>query len=184
MKQSGEGCQSKQNGERMMLILNDLTAIHWAIAGALIAGITLTLQFFLNRSLGVSTGFENLCSLVTKKPYFLRAALHGPGVWRFPFLAGLLAGGVVSAVVGGGWQTSWDLGLLDTAFALSNEAKLLWMFVGGLFIGFGTRMAGGCTSGHGIFGIANFEKASLIATVSFMAAGALTTNIIYRWIAV
>ena len=44
----------------------------------------------------------------------------------------------------------------------------------------GTRIAGGCTSGHGIFGLSNFEKASLVATLSFMAAGIITTNIIYR----
>jgi uncharacterized membrane protein YedE/YeeE len=54
------------------------------------------------------------------------------------------------------------------------------MFIGGLLIGFGTRLAGGCTSGHGIFGLANFELPSLITTVSFMAGGVLTTQLIYR----
>jgi uncharacterized membrane protein YedE/YeeE len=54
------------------------------------------------------------------------------------------------------------------------------MFVGGLFIGFGTRLAGGCTSGHGIFGLSNFELASLVATISFMASGILTTQFLYR----
>ena len=54
------------------------------------------------------------------------------------------------------------------------------MFVGGLFIGFGTRLAGGCTSGHGIFGISNLEVPSLVATVSFMVAGIVTTNLVYR----
>ena len=42
------------------------------------------------------------------------------------------------------------------------------MFVGGLFIGFGTRLANGCTSGHGIFGLSNFELPSLVATLGFM----------------
>jgi uncharacterized membrane protein YedE/YeeE len=54
------------------------------------------------------------------------------------------------------------------------------MFVGGLFIGFGTRMAGGCTSGHGIFGMSNFELPSLVSTVSFMAGGIVTTQLLYR----
>jgi uncharacterized membrane protein YedE/YeeE len=54
------------------------------------------------------------------------------------------------------------------------------MFVGGLFIGFGTRLAGGCTSGHGIFGLSNFELPSLIATMSFMAGGIATTQLLYR----
>jgi uncharacterized membrane protein YedE/YeeE len=56
------------------------------------------------------------------------------------------------------------------------------MFAGGLFIGFGTRLAGGCTSGHGIFGLANFEFPSLLSTISFMAAGIVTTQVVYRLI--
>jgi uncharacterized membrane protein YedE/YeeE len=52
--------------------------------------------------------------------------------------------------------------------------------VGGLFIGFGTRLANGCTSGHGIFGLSNVELPSLVATLSFMAGGILTTQLIYR----
>ena len=52
--------------------------------------------------------------------------------------------------------------------------------IGGLFIGFGTRLAGGCTSGHGIFGLSNFELPSLVATVSFMAGGIVTTQLLYR----
>lgn len=54
------------------------------------------------------------------------------------------------------------------------------MFVGGLFIGFGTRLASGCTSGHGIFGISNFELPSLLSTLSFLAGGILTTQFIYH----
>jgi hypothetical protein len=54
------------------------------------------------------------------------------------------------------------------------------MFVGGLFIGFGTRLGGGCTSGHGIFGLSNFELPSLVTTLSFMIAGIATTQFIYR----
>jgi uncharacterized membrane protein YedE/YeeE len=54
------------------------------------------------------------------------------------------------------------------------------MFVGGLFIGFGTRLANGCTSGHGIFGLANFELPSLVAALSFMTGGIVTTQLIYR----
>jgi len=166
-----------------MLILNNVTAIHWAIAGALIAGTALVLQFLLNRPLGISTGFENLCGLVSKRPYFQRDTLVGPGAWRLPFLAGLLVGGVISAVMSGGWELTWNAGMMDSVLELSIPIKVAWMFVGGLFIGFGTRMAGGCTSGHGILGISNFEKASLASTCAFMAAGIVTTNIVYRLVA-
>ena len=70
--------------------------------------------------------------------------------------------------------------MLDTALGLEPAAKLAWMFVGGLFIGFGTRLAGGCTSGHGIFGMSNVEPASSVATLSFLAGGILTTQLLYR----
>ena len=166
-----------------MLILNNMEAIHWVWAGLVIAAVTLTLQYVLNRSLGVSTGLEKICSLVSDRPYFRRPALQQPGAWRLFFLAGLLVSGVLSALLGGGWETTWAAGMLDSVWELSSEMKVLWMFIGGLFIGFGTRLAGGCTSGHGIFGVANFHRSSLLAMVSFMVAGIVTTNIIYRWIA-
>ena len=151
----------------MHLILTDAAPIPWFVAGAAIAAVTLVLLYAGNRRLGVSTGFENVCSLVVRTPYFTRAAISGSNSWRLPLLAG-------------GWETTWALGRFDSEFGWGNGAKLAWMFGGGLLIGFGTRLAGGCTSGHGIFGLSNLELPSLISTVSFMAAGVVTTNLIYR----
>lgn len=161
----------------MELILHDLTAIHWAIAGAVIAAVMLTLLYVGNRRLGVSTGFEDACALVLNTPYFRSRPRE---TWRFPFLGGLLLGGVVSAVAGGGWAPTWELGMFDSRIGWGPAGKLVWMFAGGLLIGFGTRLAGGCTSGHGIFGISNLEVPSLVSTVSFMAGGVVTTNLLYR----
>ena len=164
----------------MTLILNDVTAIHWAVAGAGIAAVTLTLLFVSNRRLGISTGFEDVCSLVLSAPYFQRPSLLASRSWQLPLLGGLVLGGVLSAVLGGGWAPTWDLGMFDERIGWGPAGKVAWMFVGGLFIGFGTRMAGGCTSGHGIFGMSNLEWPSIISTVSFMLAGLVTTNLIYR----
>jgi uncharacterized membrane protein YedE/YeeE len=164
----------------MTLILHDVTAIHWAVAGAAIAAITLVLLFVSNRRLGISTGFEDVCSLVLDAPYFRRSAVVGARGWRLPFLGGLVLGGVASAVLSGGWAPTWELGMFDQYVGWGPAGKVAWMFAGGLFIGFGTRMAGGCTSGHGIFGLSNLELPSLISTVSFMGAGLVTTNLIYR----
>jgi uncharacterized membrane protein YedE/YeeE len=154
--------------------------MHWALAGAFIAAITLSLVYFANRRLGISTGFDDVCSLVLRGPYFVRGAVSDGRTWRLPFLAGLVLGGVVSAVLGGGWAPTWDIGRFDEVIGFGAAGKLAWMFVGGLFIGFGTRMAGGCTSGHGIFGMSNFELPSLVTTLSFMAGGFVTTNLIYH----
>ena len=97
---------------------------------------------------------------VSDQPYFKRSGLHGPGAWRLPFLAGLLLGGLLSALLGGGWHPSWALGLWDQSIGAGPLAKSLWMFAGGLMIGVGTRIAGGCTSGHGVFGVAHLETVS------------------------
>jgi len=162
------------------LLLIDVAPLHWALAGAGIAAITLALLFLGNRRLGISTGFEDVCSLVLQQPYFLRRAVQSGRRWRLPFLAGLVLGGFVSVSLGSGWSPTWELGMLDAVAGFSVAGKVAWMFVGGLFIGFGTRLAGGCTSGHGIFGMANFELPSLVTTVSFMAGGILTTQLLYR----
>ena len=164
-----------------MLILHGLTPLHWAVAGAAIGVIVVLTQAWFNRSLGVSTGFECLCGLWSRRPYFRRSAIRGRGRWRLPFFVGLLFGGVLSAWLGGGWAPTWDLGArFEAGVGLGPVGKSLWMLVGGFLVGFGTRMAGGCTSGHGIFGNARLERASLVTTVAFMAAGMVTTHLVYR----
>ena len=166
----------------MNLILNDLPPMHWALAGLGIAGVTLCLLFIANRRLGVSTGFESVCSLVLQQPYFKRGSVRAGREWRLPLLTGLVIGGFLSAVLGGGWRPTWDLGIFDERIGLGPAGKVAWMFVAGLCVGVGTRLAGGCTSGHGIFGLSNFELPSLITTLSFMAGGIITTQIVYRWL--
>ena len=58
----------------------------------------------------------------------------------------------------------------------------LMMVVGGFMIGFGTRYAGGCTSGHAIMGLSNLQLPSLIATTSFMAGGFIVANLVLPYI--
>jgi uncharacterized protein len=164
----------------MPLLLHGLLPIHWAVAGATIAAVTLTLLVVANRRLGVSSGLEDICSLVIDQPFFKRSAVTSGRPWRLPFLGGLLLGGFLSAVFGGGWEPTWALGMLDRAAGLDHTGKLAWMFGGGLLVGFGTRLANGCTSGHGIFGNSNFELPSVIASGCFMLSGIATTQLIYR----
>ena len=164
----------------MPLLLHANTPWHWALSGGVIAAITLLLLLIGNKRLGVSSGLEDICSLPLTGPYFRRRAVTSGRGWRLPFLAGLLIGGFLSAALGGGWSPTWALGRLDAALGLGHAATLAWMFVGGLFVGVGTRLGNGCTSGHGIFGLSNFEWPSLVATLSFMAGGLATTQLLYR----
>jgi uncharacterized membrane protein YedE/YeeE len=164
----------------MPLILNGALPLHWAVAGAAIAAVTLTLLFFRNRRLGISGGLDDVCSLLIERPYFTQAVVRSSREWRLPFLAGLVGGGALSALVSGGWAPTWDLGMFDQVIGLGPFGKVAWMFAGGFLIGLGTRLANGCTSGHGIFGMSNFERTSLVATLSFMASGIATTQVVYR----
>jgi uncharacterized membrane protein YedE/YeeE len=164
----------------MTLILTGAEPLHWAAAGAAIAALTLALLFLANRRLGISTGFEDVCSLALPFPYFRRKAVIGGRVWRLPFLTGLLLGGALSAALGAGWSPTSALGMFDEVIGYGHAGKAIWMFAGGVLIGVGTRLAGGCTSGHGIFGLSNFELPSLVSTVSFMGGGIVTTQLVYR----
>jgi hypothetical protein len=164
----------------MPLILTGLPPLRWAAAGAAIAAVTLLLLVLANRRLGISSGFEDLCSLILRQAYFRRESLLSAREWRLPFVLGLVLGGALSAIAAGGWTPTWDLGMFDARIGFGPAGKLAWMFVGGLFIGFGTRLGGGCTSGHGIFGMSNLEWPSLVTTLSFMAGGFVTTQLVYR----
>jgi len=165
----------------MPLILHGLTPLHWAVGGAGIALITLALLFVANRRLGISTGLEDVCSYVLPVPYFARDAVRGARHWRLPFIAGLVLGGFLSALLGGGFAPTWDLGIFDQVIGFGPAGKLAWMFVGGLFIGFGTRLAGGCTSGHGICGLARISPRCWLSTAAFWGT-ALAVTWLFAWV--
>lgn len=164
------------------LILHGLAPMNWALAGGILGLVTLLLLWLTNTRLGVSSTYEDFCAIASRRPYFTRPAIKGSGGWRLWFAAGLVLGGVLSAALAGGWAPITDLGMWDTVIAGGPVLKTLWLFGGGLLIGFGTRLANGCTSGHGIFGLSNFEPASIVAVAMFMGAGFVTTNLVYRLI--
>jgi uncharacterized protein len=97
--------------------------------------------------------------------------LHGlfaqpPGdrPWRAAFVAGLI-------VAGFAWHALFPT---DP----SREVSLAWLAVAGALVGFGTRVGGGCTSGHGVCGLGRFSLRSLVAVVVFMLAGMAATYIV------
>jgi len=81
------------------------------------------------------------------------------------FILGLLVGGLMLAL------------LRPESFAETMPRGTVTLIIGGLCVGFGTRLGSGCTSGHGVCGIARFSPRSILATVTFMIAGALTVAI-------
>ncbi|WP_312646669.1 YeeE/YedE family protein [Stenotrophomonas sp.] len=100
----------------------------------------------------------------------LRAG-RGERGWRWAFLMGLLA----AAVLVLWWQSVPG----SAPLLLLRDALPAWQLIGaGLLVGFGTRLGSGCTSGHGVCGIARGSKRSLLAVLVFMACAMLTTLVI------
>lgn len=86
--------------------------------------------------------------------------------WRVAFLAGLLAVGVVAALVA------------PTTLAVSSLRGPVVMLFAGVVVGFGTRLGNGCTAGHGVCGLSRGSPRSLVATLTFMATGIATASLI------
>jgi uncharacterized protein len=120
--------------------------------GGLLLGTASSLLFLCNgRLCGVSGILGDL-----------PVAARGDRSWRLAFIVGLFAGGVGLALVRG------DL------VAFASEQTIGASIVAGALVGVGTRMSHGCTSGHGLCGIARLSRRSIVATLLFVAAGAVT----------
>lgn len=86
--------------------------------------------------------------------------------WRLAFVVGLMLGVAAYAALGGGLEQ------------ITIEADYLLLAAGGLLVGFGTRLGGGCTSGHGVCGLSRLSRRSLVATPTFIASAAVTVYVV------
>jgi uncharacterized membrane protein YedE/YeeE len=91
------------------------------------------------------------------------------------FFVGLALGGAVSALLAGRWHPSYRLDGTLLAHLVSAPALPIVLVLGGACVGFGTRMAAGCTSGHGLVGVSRLQPGSLLATVAFFGTGVLAS---------
>lgn len=170
----------------------------WYVAGPLIGLTVPALLIIGNRRLGVSSSLRHICAacLPAKAPFFQYD--WKKEVWNLFFVAGIFAGGWVAAHLLGDpspvhvapalvremreygiqdFGQQLPLSLFHWGALLTLKGWLL-MVAGGFLVGFGTRYAGGCTSGHSIMGLSTLQWPSLVATVCFMAGGFLMANII------
>ena len=141
------------------------------VGGLAVGGFVLLLLAVAGRVLGVSTGFSDLCSLPRS-----RGTRRS---WRLPFLMGIVLGGVVAAALGGGLSPTLAGGPQHRLVGGALSLQLPLLLAGGVLIGFGARLAGGCTSGHSIVGVAQLARSSLVATAAFMGAGLLVTQLLF-----
>jgi uncharacterized protein len=167
----------------------------WYVAGPVIGLAVPALLLLGNKSLGISSTLRQLCAACYPAKISLLQYDWKKDSWNLYFVAGILIGGFI-----GGWvlanpepidlsQDTIDglrdkglnsfTGLLPSEiFTWSNLTTwqgFMFTVVGGFLIGFGTRYARGCTSGHGIFGLSSLQWTSLLATVSFFIGGILCT---------
>lgn len=135
--------------------MHNFTPFTGLLGGALIGLAAALLMLLTGRVAGISGIFGGLLPL--------QATDRG---WRLAFIAGMIATPLLAA-------------LLFSA-PLPNPvmpASLALVAVGGLLVGFGSRMGGGCTSGHGVCGVARLSARSLVATAVFMAVAIVTVAI-------
>ena len=124
-----------------------------ALAGGALIGLSAALLMLLTGRIAGISGILGGCLVASDRP------------WRLAFIAGLIAAPVLTALFGSP---------LANPLMPKNYAIIV---VAGLLIGFGTRLGGGCTSGHGVCGIARLSPRSITATVVFMAVAMLVVLI-------
>ncbi|ATX77209.1 MULTISPECIES: YeeE/YedE thiosulfate transporter family protein [Reinekea] len=106
--------------------------------------------------------------------------VRGEILWRVVFVVGLILGGLIYQWLSGTSTTGLFKGIDHIQAAVSWP----WLIVGGLLVGVGTTIGTGCTSGHGICGLARGTTRSLAATLSFVGAGLVTVFIVRQLVGV
>jgi uncharacterized protein len=170
----------------------------WFVSGPLIGLMVPLLLLAGNKAFGISSSLRHICAVCfpAKIEYFQYD--WKKETWNILFVVGIVLGGSLAQVLSEGTsvdiapatrQQLSELGIVDFEHymplglfdwnALLNLRGLLLMVLGGFLVGFGTRYANGCTSGHSITGLSNLQWTSLIATISFFVGGLVMTHFIY-----
>ena len=170
----------------------------WYVAGPLIGLTVPTLLLIGNKSFGISSSLRHICAacIPANLPFFRYDWKKES--WNLIFVLGTLAGGFLATQFLANPDTFQlaaatradllALGIRDFSglmpadlFAPENlltPKGLIFFVLGGFLVGFGTRWAGGCTSGHAIMGLSNLQWPSLVATCCFMIGGFVMTHLI------
>ncbi|MEM7033191.1 MAG: YeeE/YedE thiosulfate transporter family protein [Chloroflexota bacterium] len=146
----------------------------WYVSGPLIGLMVPTLLLLSGKSFGVSTSFQHvgaMCTPRTNLSYLKNYDWRNNG-WLLFFVGGILLG----AYMGVHWLSANAVQFLPNHYY--SFAGVITLAIGGLMVGFGTRYAEGCTSGHSIMGLSNLQWVSLVATISFFIGGLVMTHII------
>ncbi|WP_185937332.1 YeeE/YedE family protein [Chitinophaga polysaccharea] len=179
---------------------------HWSVSGLLI-GLTVPVLLILgNKAFGISSSLRHICAACFPADISFFKYDWRKESWNLFFVAGIALGGFIAgnylqngndiqvaaatqARLAGYGVHDYSALLPPEIFSWSNLFTwkgLVFFVLGGLLVGFGTRYAGGCTSGHSIMGLSNLQWPSLVATCCFMAGGFFSANLLipylFKWL--
>jgi len=164
----------------------------WWVGGPLIGLFVIALLLIEKKQLGISSSYQYICAKLSpiKIDYFKQPE---KSAWQFWFVVGLIIGGVIIQFSIPSYHVKISreslatlqsigireqVGFVPTELYQFSSTSLGILAVGGLFIGFGSRYANGCTAGHAIMGCAQASPSSIVATICFFIGGLLATHFI------
>lgn len=174
----------------------------WYVAGPLIGLTVPTLLLIGNKSFGISSSLRHICAACFPANISFFKYDWKKEIWNLVFVLGVFFGGMIATNFmenPNAFQLSTNtmadlraLGIQDfsglmpadlfSMEALFSLKGFIFFVLGGFMVGFGTRYAGGCTSGHAIMGLSNLQIPSLIATCCFMIGGFTMTHLLMPFI--
>jgi len=139
----------------------------WYVSGPLIA-LVMALLLYFGKTFGMSSNLRTMCSIAGAGKFsdFFKFKWKDQ-LWNLTVVFGAVIGGYIAVNY-----------LSNDSGTELNPTTVTLLVLGGLLVGFGTRYAGGCTSGHAITGLSSLQKPSLIAVVGFFIGGLIMTNFI------
>lgn len=174
----------------------------WYVAGPIIGLMVPLLLIMGNKSFGISSSLRHICAACLPANISFFKYNWKKELWNLFFVAGILMGGFVAVsflsnnagvevnprlvndLAGYGitdYHSQVPLQLFNWP-ALASARGLIMMIGGGFLVGFGTRYAGGCTSGHSIMGLSTLQWPSFVATCCFMIGGFIMANLILPFV--
>ena len=170
----------------------------WYVAGPLIGLTVPALLLIGNKSFGISSSLRHICAACIPANISFFKYDWKKEAWNLFFVAGILVGGFIAAQFLANpnpMQVNSKLASELASYGVDDYSQLvpvqlmnwtslftlkgfLLMVFGGFLVGFGTRYAGGCTSGHAIMGLSNLQWPSLVATICFMVGGFIMANLL------
>ncbi|MFW6213524.1 MAG: YeeE/YedE family protein [Spirochaetota bacterium] len=174
----------------------------WYVSGPLLGLMVPILLIVGNKTFGISSTFRHVCAAIlpARAKYFQYSWRESS--WNLFLALGVIIGGAIAVLFLGGDRPpdlspatmqlleTWEIGAPQALqpreiFRFPNALSarsLISLIAGGFLVGFGTRYANGCTSGHAIMGLSMLNVGSLVATIGFFAGGLLVSNFVLPWV--